>query len=122
MPATKGRAMRCTGDEVRAVLDGRKTQFREVIKPQPMSSHEPWPDDKSCLTWDDVIPTPVSSWAAGGQGVIGGAVDVAVTSALAGIAFEMGSSIQMIGFGTALVSTAVIAAGLSIVSYTRPEE
>lgn len=41
MPATKERAIRLPGPEVRAVLDGSKTQFREVVKPQPdQKKHE----------------------------------------------------------------------------------
>ena len=35
MSAVKERSIRCTAAEVRAILDGRKTQLRRVVKPQP---------------------------------------------------------------------------------------
>ena len=46
------------------------------------------------LSWDDVIPTPVSSFPAGQKAVIEGAVDVAAVSGQSAAAYELQASIH----------------------------
>lgn len=47
MAETKTRSIILTADEVRAILDGRKTQIRRVVKPQPA-----WNGKRTCRWLD----------------------------------------------------------------------
>jgi hypothetical protein len=50
----KERPILFSGAMIRALLDGKKTQTRRVVKPQPVDG-EPWPDARSCLEWNDIV-------------------------------------------------------------------
>ncbi len=64
----KERPILFNGDMVRAILDGRQTMTRRVVKPQPIrircqsgqgECYDAWPNGNSCLTWDDVLLDPI---------------------------------------------------------------
>lgn len=40
---------------VNAILDGRKTQTRRIVKPQPIGLSSFWPNSDACIEWQDVL-------------------------------------------------------------------
>lgn len=44
-----------TGAMVNAILEGRKTQTRRIVKPQPASMDALWPDDSAHTSWREVV-------------------------------------------------------------------
>lgn len=45
-------------DLAQAVYEGRKTQTRRVIKPQPLDLDDPWPTPESHVTFSDLLEHP----------------------------------------------------------------
>jgi hypothetical protein len=48
----------CPAWEILALLSGSKSQVRRPVKPQPRDVLAPWPNDASCICWEDFLANP----------------------------------------------------------------
>ena len=51
-------------DEIRGIITLDLSQLKRVVRPQPIDG-QPWPNENSCLTWDDILSDPVYYFACG---------------------------------------------------------